>query len=224
MKTIILLLISITLTLAVNSCKPDDKADMEWPIPQELLDYFSFKTSSMWVYENDKTGDKDTITITDNTLVWSNWQEGERFQQANVYYKSSLDGYTYRYYSNTFGSSNCIKMKGSGSPCYSLHCSKYKPGNYIGENVMFQFFFKLNNWGFADNRGSTSKFEIKEIHDSLTIAGTLYKSVAKVFISDCFTQEDKDMNFYWTKDYGIARKENITDNETWNLIYSNIVK
>lgn len=223
-KLFTLLILTIPILLIIKSCKRGDDDIKEWPIPQELLDYYYFKPGSMWVYENDKTGEKDTVIIKSAFKYWIDGNRGDRYEQAEVTYYSKTEGYSYFYYCNTQGSSSCIRGHRQNNGCYSLRCAKYKPGNYVGESLILSYKFFVGNWGYADLRSDSSKFEIKALYDSIEINTQIYTSVCKVHVNYCLTYQNKDVNFYWAKNIGIAKIENITDNENWNLIYHQIVK
>ncbi|HYG17120.1 MAG TPA: hypothetical protein VEC12_15290 [Bacteroidia bacterium] len=219
----------LPLLVGVNSCKPSETPapsnnnwPKEWPIQQEVLDYFYFKSGSMWIYENDKTGKQDTVVITKSNKNWVEFKD-EKYEKAESYYLSSFEGYTYIYSSFTQGTSGCIKA-GSKWPCYNLMCSKFKPGNSLGESISWVFPFKKDYTGTADFSGQTSNFKIIETIDSIKIQNVTYLNVVKINITNAIVFYRKDINVLWAKGAGIICRENVTDGETWDLIYSNIIK
>ncbi len=223
-KLYLLLALSLSGVFIFNSCNKDDDFEAkDWPIPQEVLDYYYFPTGTYWVFENDKTGDKDTLTVKSRRKYWIDGSRGDKYEEADVYINSSLDGYTYHYYVMTQGSAGCIR-DGFDKPCYSLLCSKYKSGNYVGENTVLKYYFKIGFSGYADLRpGDKSRYLVADVIDT-SINNVNFNNVCKFFVNDCFTQNDKDINFYWAKGAGIIKKENTTDSQTWNLIDYKILK
>ncbi|HYG14178.1 MAG TPA: hypothetical protein VEC12_00390, partial [Bacteroidia bacterium] len=146
-------LFMLLFVVCVNSCKPSETPapnnnnnwPKDWSVPQEVLDYYYFKPGSMWVYENDKTGQRDTVVATQSTKKWGNGQNDEKYQTAETILYSNLENFYYRYYVSMQGASACIK-DGSNHPCYILFYSKYKPGNALGEGMSCVFPFQKKLW------------------------------------------------------------------------------
>ena len=97
-KLYLLFALSLAGVFTFNSCNKDDDFEAkDWPIPQEVLDYYYFSAGSYWVFENDKTGDKDTLVVSSHRKYWIDGSNGDKYEQADVYINSSLDDYTYHY-------------------------------------------------------------------------------------------------------------------------------
>ena len=60
--------------------------------------------------------------------------------------------------------------------------------------------------------------------DSLIVSGTTHRKVMVANITNSLVANRKEVNFYWAENVGIVRKENLTDNQTWNLIYYQIIQ
>lgn len=222
-KLSLFIVIAVITLISSNSCKKDFQPG-EFPIPQELLDYYYFKPGTFWVYKNDKTGEIDTTVIMDARRGWNEGTKGDKYEQAEVYINSSLDGYTYKYFVYTQPSSGCIKDN-KNNPCYVINCIKTKPGNYVGEQIVFTYFIKIGYSGYSGVKGTNySTFNVLSYNDSTALNGTYYYSVCKFSLIPCFIQNDKNIIFNWAKNIGIIRKENKTDNENWDLMYYQIVK
>ncbi len=225
-KLLVLIIPLLCLTLpTLQSCKPDDDYEAkDWPIPQEVLEYYYFKKGSFWVFENDKTGEKDTLRVENTNKYWIDGSRGDKFEQGDVFIKSSLDGYTYLYYVMTQGSAGCIRDGKNNRPCYSIYCSKYKPGNFVGESTFLFYPFQKDYGAQADGSLLTSIVRMVEKKDSMKTETLSFKEVMIVNISNSIVSNRKNMNLYWAKDVGVIKKENLTDNETWNLVRYHIVK
>lgn len=218
-KLLVLFALLCIVSFSVNSCKPDDDyVAKDWPIPQEVLDYYFFKKSTFWVFENDKTGEKDTLRVENTNKYWIDGSRGDRFEQGDVFIKSSLDGYTYHYYVNTQGSAGCIRDGKNNRPCYSIYCTKYKPGNFVGESSFLFYPFQKDYGGQADGSLQTSIIRMVDKKDSMEIETLSLKDVLIVNISNSIVSNRKNMTFYWAKGKGLIQKDNLTDNQTWKLI------
>jgi hypothetical protein len=216
-KLYLLFALSLAGAFVFNSCNKDDFEAKNWPIPQEVLDYYYFSAGSYWVFENDKTGDKDTLVVSSHRKYWIDGSNGDKYEQADVYINSSLDGYTYHYYVMTQGSAGCIRG-GAKNPCYSIMCSKFKTGDVFGESISMFYDIRVGFESFGDFSSDKSRLKIKEFYTSLSTSGNLFNKVVKVEITYSLISNRKDIIFYWAKDAGIIKKENITDSQTWNLI------
>jgi len=221
MKKLILLLIIITpLVFAVNSCKPDDDfKPQDFPVPQEVLDYFHFKPGSMWIFQNDKTNALDTITVIDASKAMEDGLKGDKYEKARSVWYSSFDKYQYHYFVFTQGTAGCIR-EGSKWPCYRLKCLKTKTGDVLGESISWDYPFTKDYGGAADFSGQGSTYFLKDID----IDVDTFKNAVQIFIKKSLVLNRKDVHIFWKKHIGIIKKENITDGENWNLIYYNIIK
>lgn len=229
-KFILFILFTVTLGFWLSSCKPSETPapnnnnwPKDWAVPQEVLDYYYFKAGSMWVYENDKNGQLDTVVVKQSTKKWGHAQNDEKYEVAETILYSFLEGYNYSYYISMQGASACIK-DGSSHPCYILFYEKYKPGDVLGGGISWIFPFQKGYGGAADYSSQTSNLKIIDIYDSLIINTAVYHNIGKINVTNAHIYYRKDINVLWAKDVGIVRKENLTDNETWNLIYHNIIK
>ena len=223
-KLYLLLALSLSGVFIFNSCNKDDDFEAkDWPIPQEVLDYYYFPAGTYWVFENDKTGDKDTLTVKSRRKYWIDGSRGDKYEEADVYINSSLDGYTYHYYVMTQGSAGCIR-DGSKHPCYGINCSKFKSGEYVGESLSFTYPFQINYSGYAGPPSNNSTFIVENVLDTLTIKGIPHLSVLVFTVKSSIVDMKKNTKYFWAKGAGIIKKENTTDSQTWNLIDYKIVK
>ena len=210
--------------LLTNSCKRDNGDwGKSYPIPQEVLDYFYFQPGSIWVFQNDKTNTLDTITVNDASKRLQDGLKGDKYENARSVWYSSLDKYQYHYSVYTQGSAGCIR-EGSKWPCYMINLSKTKIGDVLSSSYAWFYPFQKGYGGRADFSSQPSQITMDNYFDSLKIADTTYYKVMVVKITNSLVANRKDTKFYWAKGVGIIKKENITDAETWNLIYSNIIK
>lgn len=222
-KLYIIILLSFSIGFVFNSCNKDDKEPMEFYIPQELLDYFYFHPSSYWVYENTKTGDLDTVIIRERNKIVFDGYWGDKIEEAKIAYYSKYYKTTNKFSVNTLGTSSCLRNNNfsSSSICYTLISAKSKPSNFIGEARYFSYPFVKEWWGNS-SLINKSKFIVEDIIDSVEVDSKYYKNVVKVFINSSMHDESNDVIYYWAKNFGIIKKEDITNSEDWILIESKI--
>ncbi len=229
-KLFILFLLYLPAMLVFNACDggepappPTNQWPKNWYIPQEVLDYFYFKQGSYWVYENDKTGQVDSVFVTTNVkTVTTPTSQGERYEVAAIDAVSSLDGYTYKYGLSMQGSAGCIK-DGSKWPCYIIDCNKFKTGDVLGSTSYLILPFQKGYGGQA-NGSFESKITMKDTLNDIEIDGKSYLNIVIVNLNPSLTNNKKNYNYYWSKNIGIVKKENLTDTENWNLIRYHINK
>jgi hypothetical protein len=224
----LLIKISFILLLAISAitlhcCKPDDEVGKTYgPYTLgEARDYIDFKPGSWWVYQNNKSGLYDTlvlksISIRSQTFTGKNTVIKD---MVNMLIYSTTTKYEYEYY--TFGANPDLPAK-SLAPPYSidLRLGKSKAGDYNGETVTFFYPFDKNH------KGNISMFESSLIHKDTTIVLPKY-TIDSVVVFKCKDDACWDgftVNYYWAKDVGLIRKENINKGESWDLVNYHIEK
>ena len=123
----------------------------------------------------------------------------------------------------TQASAGCIR-DASTHPCYGMQCSKYKAGDYVGESLNFVYPFQISYSGYAAAPSYNSTFTVEDSKDTLTLNSRKFFKILIFSVKKSVVNQKKDIKFYWAKDAGIIKKENITDSQAWNLIDYKIIK
>ncbi|MFT6502332.1 MAG: hypothetical protein ACJASQ_002458 [Crocinitomicaceae bacterium] len=204
--------------LLLLGCKKDE------PIPcqetgnkncediQNVKNFFYFKVGSYWVYEEETSGDLDTIYVTEASENPSNYDFDVR-----VY--STYEGYFYHYWpeyspvpgTNEYG----IVCK----TCLFIKRSKYKPGDYVGEATSC-FFVPIvgteeTNWTVLY---PSNKVRITSIDSVFDIGGIEFDRTITVHEEHSHMNNYSPTNHYLSENVGLTRKELIDSNQVWNLI------
>lgn len=104
---------------------------------QGVKDYFLFSPGTWWVYEEETSKVRDCVYVyqayEDTSIYW-----------FRISYKSFLDNYEYRYWTNSslYDSGLIRKSK----PNTSVKLSKAKAGDFVSESYCFFYYPKPGKW------------------------------------------------------------------------------
>lgn len=181
-----------------------------------MKDYYYFKTGSYWIYEEENSGEKDTVVViednegNDGAYDYWNWE----------CYSSYYDYFFFYEYHESF-STYCITR--FNCHCRKVNRSKYRPGDGSGNDNLFLYPLIVGNYNNL-MAGGTSK--VMSISDSLSVNGTVYYDVVNWFVENCTTEDVNHwsfddgvpVTFEIAKQIGIVRKSVPEYSEVWNLI------
>jgi hypothetical protein len=187
-----------------------------------MLEYYYYKVGSYWIYEEQNSGDKDTVIVTysdsgisaANNSYWS-------FYASSTYY-----GAEYRYEFNDSFSTYCIARP--NCQCRQVKRSKLIPLEYSSEERIF--IFPLIQGNLTHTNSGTS--QITSYLDSITINNTIYENVFVNHVDVCATEDINYQNwddgveveFYFCKHFFIIRKDLPSYNQSWKLVECNILQ
>ncbi len=217
-----ILLLAIT-AFTLQNCKPDDEVGKTYgPYTLgEARDYLDFKPGSWWVYQNNKSGLYDTlvlksISIRSQTFTGKNTVIKD---MVNMLIYSTTTGYEYKYY--TWGANPDLKKEDLEKANFiSLILGKSKAGDYQGETV--SFFYPFDSAVTSGTGSHTSYY--KKFDSSYTLNGKTFFSIRKFYLDHDNTWDRWWVNYYWAKDVGLIKKENIKKEESWDLVNYNVEK
>ena len=132
---------------------------------------------------------------------------------------STTTKYEYEYY--TWGANPGAKKEALERAHYiSLIHGKSKPGDYNGETISIFFpFDSLSKAGLGVGETSYEGYDsLKKINGNTFHYIQIFKQT-KDACWDGFT-----VNYYWAKDVGLIRKENINKGESWDLVSYHVEK
>jgi hypothetical protein len=211
-NTIYLLLASMTIVL-MYSCKDKDPTKPGYqrkaPSPVYLIyrlgparDYMWFNPGSYWIYKNTKNNELDTVRLI--SFYYS------------TYYKWSYEDNT------SYFNPNSTPIRGYFYPINRL---------VSGEGLIGAFFYPFDKSGVAGTGSSQTKF--KELFTTMTLNNQTYLEVAQFETdSDDIWYSDTTSNlirypktrYYWAKNVGLVKRENVSENYSWELIEHHIIK
>jgi hypothetical protein len=205
-------------TLILLGCKKDE------PIPcqetgnencediQNVKHFFYFKVGSYWVYEEETSGDLDTVYVTEASENPTNYDFDVR-----VY--STYQDYFYHFWPEYYGAGSCQDSGPICSACLRVKRSKYKPGEYVGEGRSFIFVMEVGDFEYVPNTAFTNnKIIIDAKYDSYLIDTLIFNRTVKMHELNTFIEDKQPTNHYFSEDVGLIRKELLDSNKVWNLI------
>ena len=204
------------------ACKKDKVPCTTCPVPsgnsncediQNVKHFFYFKVGSWWVYQEENSGDLDTVYVTEAAENPSNYD-------FDVQVYSTYQDYFYHFWPEyAYLSQNCNDSGPICGSCITVKRSKYKTGEFVGEAKCFFFIPKLGltdvNWNptFANNYVSIEQIESSFILDTFNFDRT-------ITINELNTEMEnfQPTKHFFSENIGLIRKELLDSNNIWNLI------
>jgi hypothetical protein len=236
MKTIVSLLL-VSIIFIFNACKDKDcTKDGSCP-PQfyrfelgEAKSYLWALPGSYWIYKNTKTGDLDTqvcISLFVDTITVKGKQDFSRFKTV-TYDK------LYRTIHSSFNDWNYVDVTGNPGVDGISFKNEYRiiiDRQVSDEGIITPFFYPFQTGTYSGNGSSNT--ECKGMDSTMQLQGKTYFNVAKfeIDMDNIWYPNDHPVatrypnaNFYWAKDVGLIKRENKSENYSWELIDYYIVK
>lgn len=216
MKKWTLLLMALPLLWA---CRKDDQIPFCEQYPNECVDirmvkdWFYFDVGSRWVYEEENTGQRDTLIVT------SSWSDTSSYQFSTIL-NSSYDGYNYPQWTSSaipVGDDNLVKKSIRST---SVKKAKTKSGDYVGESTCFVFYPLA---GYSQPNNSLAFITDNVLYTdstffSIELADQEYINVIKMREDHSTIEEGQPTIHLYATGVGLIRKELIDSNQVWNLI------
>ncbi len=225
-KQIQYLLLFTFVLLSVASCKkdpptsycsenPDDCIDV-----RKVKDYFYFKIGSYWVYEEETSGERDSVyvieTASDPTSVL--------FGTTKY---STYDGYDYRYWTKGVSSSVKNNVARKSEKTTRVVSAKFKSGDYVAEATCFLFYptkgLSSPAYGGIDS-GYDNIISIQDLMEDYVLMEQVFENVVVVAEEHTAIEESQSTVHYYSPKIGLVKKELLTDDEVWNLVKYHIEK
>jgi hypothetical protein len=180
---------------------------------QNVKNFFYFKVGSYWVYEEETSGDLDTVYVTEASENPSNYDFDVR-----VY--STYQDYYYHFFPQAVsGLNGCLTNGNICKWCASIMRSKYKPGDFVGEAKCFFFIPKVGatdvNW---NSQFSNNYIIVNQIDNSFVNEGFIFDRTIKMNELNTQMEDFQETNHYFSENVGLVRKELLDSNKVWNLV------
>ena len=213
-------LLLIILTLCLASCKDKNTTESYCKENsggcQSVLEgkkYFAFKRGSWWVYEEENSGKRDSVYVTDYASSGN--------YDFDIRTHSTLDGYNYHYWPfYAGGNKNCSQIAPVNIKCMYITRSKYKAGDFIGEDDCFFVQHNKGDYTYAYNNihYPNNKIIVEEIYPTYSIGKIHVGKTVKIHELSTMVEGIQPTNHYWAENVGLIRKELLDSNQVWNLI------
>lgn len=182
-------------------CKEDQSLD-------GMKDYFFFKTGTWWVYQEQNSGELDTVTVfydyDGNTNGYDEfeWKSSSSHFQYNFYYEFS-DSY----------SIHCLTDE--DCTCRKLRRDKSRPGDYVGGGQYFTYPIIEGN---STNDDGVCK--VLNIAETDQINNNVFNAVAEfdIEVDESANHIGHHTKYRWAKNAGIVDFQDLNSNTHWNLI------
>jgi len=198
-----------------ESCEYDSSVE-------EMKKWYYFKTGTWWVYQEQTTGDLDTVT------VYYDWegQSSGGFDGFEWYGSSSYDGFNYKYRFNASFSIHCITR--AQCNCNKVNRSKTQPGNFVGDADIFLFPMIKGNYnnihGFPDGENTSGTTTLTDTEVSMTIDGNVINEIVKWNVTTDQSIAGYPSIYSIAKNIGIVQMEFLHSSENWSLVEFNIIQ
>jgi hypothetical protein len=218
-RQIILFVLSLALALSLVKCKHEPPPEVPKVCQydssvEEMKKWYYFKTGTWWVYQEQTTGDLDTIT------VYYDWEgtNGDGTVGFETWGNSSYDGFNYKYNFNSSFSIHCLAAE--ECTCHKVKRAKTMPGNFVGEAQIFLYPLIEGNYT-ASNGGWCT---LDTLHTTYELYSTIYLNVAEWNIPVDASENYVQTRYWIAENIGIVRRKNSFLNSDWILIEYNIIQ
>lgn len=222
MKKALLFLSFVFTILCIPSCNKDKTQCPTCPTGgagtdcediQNVKKFFAFKVGSWWVYEEENSGVRDSVYVTQYQNDPSNYNFDVR-----VY--STYQDYYYHYWPEfAVGDQSCNENGLICKRCLSVKRSKYKPGDFVAEGKCFFFIPKVGQFDYVYNTAlPNNKVTIVSISDSITFSNLAFQRTVKVHEENTYMEGIQPTSHYFSEGVGLVRKELLDSNQVWNLV------
>jgi hypothetical protein len=206
-----------------TSCKEDPPLPFCAEFPEQcaeirgVKDYFYFTEGTWWVYEEETSGERDSVYVT------SAVNDLESYQFRTETY-STYNEYEYNYWSFGGVKDDGFVEKEGNSLLVKL--AKTKPGDFVSESYCFIYYPAVGNHVASSSGGAPYYYNNQLlVHDFKTIYTYQEDSFENVVVmtEEHTASEEKQptVKFYAEK-VGLIRKELLDSNQVWNLVNFNI--
>jgi hypothetical protein len=219
-KYLVHLLFFITLCVVLATCKhepppePPKVCQYDTSI-EEMKKWYYFKTGTWWVYEEQTTGELDTVTV-----YFDQSSGGGQVGAFECYSNSSYDGFNYKYRFTSLNTIYCLNQP--ECDCHKVNRSKSKPGEFVGDSDLFLWPIIEGNYNniYSNINGqiTAGTSMVTAVNDSIVIGSDTVHDIAEWTVSTDDMHEGFPSKYYFARDIGIVHFEHQNDNSIWKLI------
>ncbi len=215
--------------LLISACKKDPEPPVKSYCelhPDECVDvrdvknYFYFQVGTWWVYEEENSGKRDSVYVTETFS-----DTGSVIFSTRLF--SEYDGYYYRFWTTGVGSNVENNMTKKSERSTRVLRSKGKPGDYVGEATCFLFYPTAGLWTYTNGGGYIgygNKLEVEEVFENYLVVDESYQNVVKMSEEYTVVEESQPTIHYYCPNVGLIKKELLDSNQIWNLVDYHIEK
>jgi hypothetical protein len=221
MKVTKLILLLSLLPFVLTMCKDDEPQYLgEFRLGAEGEAYIKFEPGSYWVYENDMTGERDSIVMEYYRSKLRHFQGLEReYYREDISFKWESNNGVYIFNSvHPFADLTPESAFQSNSRHWAMPCNK----QVVGPSAIMHMPPTLTSGGGVSGQISTHRLT----HDSLQVQGEWFYDVAVFEVDNDWIWNTFNTNhtkYYWAKNVGLIRRVLLEETsqvevESYNLI------
>ncbi len=202
--------------VALITCRhepdPDSGACGEATSIDEMKEWIFFKTGTYWIYQEETTGELDTMTVVSDG---EGIHEGTNYRWFSYDVISSRDGWKYYWWFSESYTTNCSLSE--NCYCHKIYCDKSRPGDSFGEDVMLVFPLYQGNYNNKLGGGEGGIIQISHYPLLATILDTITVSACSFLVENSVNDQWLDVNLVIAKNYGTIQKSIISNSQNWIL-------
>ncbi len=212
--------IAIFFLFSAVSCKDDkpkpycEENPSECQSVLEAKKFFAFKVGSWWVYEEETSGQRDSLYVTEGNNDYTSYDFDTRIESA-------LTGYEYHYWPLYVGTSKCNASQPVNAKCIFINRSKAKPGDYIGESQCFFVSYGLGDYATTGSDLTyciNNKIIVSGIYANYNLQNYNMGKTIKINEICTYIEGKQPTNHFYSEHVGLIRKELLDSNQVWNLV------
>ena len=229
-----LIIFSLSVITTLHSCKPEPPD----PGPKDLgllglgeaKDYLYFKSGTLWVFQNTRTGEYDSIEVYSSVLDTLE-QVNKKWRFTNEVFSVKSKSITTGYYYNLSQVELPVETINEPKAVFSPFFERYNP--YIGQMEPFYYPFSI----LEKKPNSTYERFCINVRDTIMLNNNIYKNVAIFYLKNDFLEplprNGWPAKYYWAKNQGLIRKDLFEPKffgdtsrlyHSWKLIHSKIIQ
>jgi hypothetical protein len=188
---------------------------------REVKDYFYFNYGSWWVYEEENSGKRDSVYVT------------QTYSDTGTYYfktsvKSTYDGYDYHFWTNSVTGDKYKNLVQKSTRSTTVKCAKTGgEEGFVAEAYCFMFYPIIGKYMNNDGGGYigyNNILEIEEIYNAYGIYENNFENVVEISEDHTAIEESQPTVHYYSPNVGLIKKELLDSNQVWNLVDYHLVK
>jgi hypothetical protein len=195
------------------------------PSRDSVIQYFSFKEGTYWIYQEQTSGDLDSIYVYES--LDTIYQNG--LNEFWCYTFSTHDQFSYTYYYQSIDDFEswihppCIRKR--------IWAAKFRPGDYVGAGDIFFYPFTadeiIGNYSWHEGNARFGKTTISDIMTNYVVGQDTLDRVVRFHVAVDNVNFDNESTYDIAKNIGFVRKTRHLEDSTyeqWKLIRWHVVQ
>jgi len=179
-----------------------------------MKDWCYFKEGTWWVYQEENSGDLDTVFVYQSNVI--DHVELFKYRSSSTYYEND---FIYEHDLNWVGPSNV-----SACTIKRLYRTQSSSGNFIGGGLIANFPPILGELSDDVAPGVSDGVKTVSIDSTLTTETMEFNDCVYYTVGTAGSEDFVPLNVFFKRNIGIVRKELPDNNTYWNLVDYHIIQ